>query len=166
MIAHRENEYINTAVADRVHQAVFVSNSAAPFAVLALQRLRFANSRKRMLLYVFKQSRNAFENTLITLAFPIVSILPGSFEKNYFHKSSIAMGLKLPSAISFSPWRRISTISGEDMIYSVSSIFCFWAVIFLRAFMAFFIMPSSSEMMLSSRNSSAFNCSVVITSFI
>ena len=57
-----------------------------------------------------------------------------------------------PFLMSSSPWRRISTIFGEDIIYSVSSIVCFWAVIFLRALMAFFIMPSSSEMMLSSRN--------------
>ena len=34
-----------------------------------------------------------------------------------------------------------------------------------RALMAFFIIPSSSEIMLNSRNNSAFNCSDVITSF-
>ena len=35
-------------------------------------------------------------------------------EQNYFHRSSIATGSKLPSVISSSPWR---TISSNDGVY-------------------------------------------------
>jgi len=80
-----------------------------------------------------------------------------------FHKSSSLMTRPRPSSISFWPWRIISTIAGEDMIYSVSSIACFCAVSFLRYLTAFFISPSSSAMILSSWNNSAFSCNAVIT---
>ncbi len=95
---------------------MLVSNAATPFAILALQRFRLADAGKRMLFDIFQQRCNALEDTLITRAFLIIPILFCLFKQNYFHISSMAIGSKLPSAISLSPWRRISTMAGEDMM--------------------------------------------------
>ena len=122
MIAERKYKNINTATADGINHTMFVSYSAAPFAVFALQWLRLSDTRKRMFLDILQQFCNALHNALIACLNPVISVLSGMFQKNYFHRSSMAIVSKLPSAISFSPSRRISTIFGDDIIYSVSSI--------------------------------------------
>ncbi len=162
MESHRKNKNVDTAVTDGIHQTVFICDAATPLTTLPLQRLWLANARKWMTLNVFQQIGNAFQNTLVTSSFPIIPVLLSLFEQNYFHRSSMAIDVKFPSAISFSPWRKISTMAGEDMIYSVSSIACFFAVNFFRYFTAFCIRLSSSAIMLNSRNNSAFNCNAVI----
>ena len=164
MIAQREYINVHFSVTNGINQAVFVVNTATPLAVCSFQSFRFTQPRKRMLKNIFKQCSDTFKYARISLLFPITQVVFGLWKQYYFHISSNVTTRPRPFLISSSPWRRTSTISGEDMIYSVSSIVCFWAVILLRALMAFFIMPSSSEMMLNSRNNSAFNCSAVITS--
>ena len=165
MVTQRNNINIHHSAANGINQAMLIIYTTTPLAVGPLQRFWFTKARERMLQNVFKQSSNAFKYACVPFLFPIIQVIFRLWKQYYFHISSSVTTRPRPFFISSSPWRRISTIFGEDMIYSVSSIVFFWAVIFLRAFMAFFNMPSSSEMMLSSRNSSAFNCSVVITSF-
>lgn len=43
-----------------------------------------------------------------------IAIFLGFIEQNYFYKSSIATGWKLPSAISFSPWLTMSSSPAKD----------------------------------------------------
>jgi len=167
MITKRKDINIDHSITDGIYQPMFVSNATAPDPLqITFQRLWFTNTRKWVLKNVFKQLRYAFHNSLIACRLPICQILFGFRHQLYFHKSSSLMTRPRPSSISFWPWRKISTIAGEDMIYSVSSIACFCAVNFLRYLTAFFISPSSSAMMLSSRNNSAFSCNVVITSIL
>ena len=163
MVSQRENIYVNSTFADRIDKSMFVVNSTAPFTIGSLQKFRLANTRKWMLQNVSKQGSNALQNTCVACLLPVLQVLCCLGKKCYFHTSSNDTTLKLPFLMSSSPWRRISTMAGDDIIYSVSSIACFLAVILLRAFKAFFISPSSSAMMLNSRSSSAFNCSAVIT---
>lgn len=139
-------------------------NSSTPLSTLTFQRLWLANTRKRMQLYIFKQGCDRFKNTWVTRVLPIISVSLCMFKQNYFHRSSMAIGSKLPLAIISSLSRRIFTISSGDMIYFVSSIACFLADNYLIYLTAFFIRPSSSAMMLSPRNNSAFCCNDVITS--
>ena len=165
MIAQREYINVHFSATNGINQAMFVVNTATPFAVCPFQRFRFTQARKGMLKNVFKQCSDTFKYACFSLLFPIAQVVFSLWQQYYFHISSNVTIRPRPFLISSSPWRRTSTISGEDMIYSVSSIVCFWAVILLRALIAFFIMLSSAEIMLSSRKSSAFNCSDVITSF-
>ena len=72
MTFQRENidEYLSTA--NGVNHTVFVSNTTAPFTLeIALQWFRLTQAYKWMLLYVFKQSGNAFHNLFITCLFPV-----------------------------------------------------------------------------------------------
>ena len=117
MIAKREYKNINTATADGIDHTMFVSYSAAPFAVFALQWLRLSYTRKRMFFDILQQFCYALHNALIACLNPVLFVLSGLFQKYYFHRSSMAIVLKLPSAISFSPSRRISTIFGDEFMW-------------------------------------------------
>lgn len=166
METQRKHKDVNHAIAYGINQAMFIGDAAAPKAMqLSLQRLWFPNSRKGMLKDVSKQLCDAPHDALITYTFPICQVFFGLGHQLYFHRSSIFTTLPRPFLISSWPWRRISTMVGEDMRYSVSSIACFLAESFLRYFTAFCIKPSSSAMMLSSRNNSALSCSAVIIPF-
>ena len=101
-------------------------------------------------------------NLFITRLLPVVTVFLGLLKQNYFHRSSIATGCKLPLAISSSPWR---TISSND---SVSSVFALCAAIRFSERTAFFIRPSSDEMVWRTPKSSALSCicSPVITSIV
>ena len=66
-------------------------------------------------------------------AFPIIQVFFGLGKQYYFHISSSVTTFPLPFLISSSPLRKISTISGDDIIYSVSSMVLCLAVILLRA---------------------------------
>ena len=105
---------------------------------------------------------NAIHNLFITRLLPVVTVFLGLLKQNYFHRSSIATGCKLPLAISSSPWR---TISSND---SVSSVFALCAAIRFSERTAFFIRPSSDEMVWRAPKSSALSCicSPVITSIV
>ena len=85
-------------------------------------------------------------------------------KQNYFHKSSIAMGWKFPSAMSFSPWRTMSSSSAIDI--TSASLACFCEAMRLSDLTAFFIRPSSSEITWRAPKSSELSCSctAVITS--
>ena len=155
---------INPSTTNGVNQVMLIINAAAPFTLFTSKRFRFAYTLKRMLQNVSKQGSNAFQNTCVTSLFPVLQVFCCLGKKRYFHISSNVTTLKLPFFMSSSPLRKISTIAGEDIIYSVSSIARFFADSFLRAFKAFFIKPSSSAMILSSRNNSAFSCNAVISS--
>lgn len=166
METHRKHIYINHPITDRIHETVFVSNSAAPYTMqVAFQRLWLANASKRVLKNIVKQFCYALHNALIACCFPICQVFVGPGHELYFHISSNLTTRPRPSSMSFCPWRIILTISGEDIMYSVSSIACFWAVNFLRYLTAFFMRFSSSAITLNSRNNSAFSCNVVILSF-
>ena len=163
MVTHREYIYIDSTAADRIDQTMFVRNSTTPFPlVVALKWFRFSYTSKGMLLNVLKQLSNAFHDFCITQLLPIVTVFLGFCEQYYFHKSSIDITEKLPFLMSSSPCLIISSNSSFGRIFSFI-ILC--EVIRFKALSAFFIKPSSSAMMLSSRNSSAFSCSDVITSF-
>ena len=163
MESQRKHIDINHAVANGINQAVLIGDAAAPKTMqLSLQWLGFSYACKGMLKDVSKQLCDALHNALIAYCFLIRQVLLCPGHKLYFHKSSSFITWPRPFLMSSSPWRRISTIAGEDMIYSVSSIACFLAESFLRYFTAFFIRLSSSAMILSSRKSSAFICSAVI----
>ncbi len=164
MIAQRKNIYVNHTITDGVHQSVLISNATAPNTLqVTFQRFWFANPCKWVLKNIFKQLRDTFHYTFVACSLPVLQVFFSPGHELYFHKSSSLMTRPRPSSISFWPWRIISTIAGEDMIYSVSSIACFWAVNFLRYFTVFFIRPSSWAMMLNSWNSSAFNSDVIIS---
>ena len=162
MIACRDDIYINFPAAYRVNQSVLVCDATTLFAFFTLQWFWLANTLKRMFQDICKQGSDAFQNAHFTFALPILQVFCSLGKKSYFHISSNDITLKLPFLMSSSPCRRISTILGDDMIYSVSSIAYFFVVSFLRYFTAFCIKLSSSAMMLNSRKSSAFNCSAVI----
>ncbi len=164
MEPHRKNIYVHHTITNGVHQSVLISNAAAPYTLhVTFQRLWFANPCKWVLKNIFKQLRYTFHYTFVACCFPVRQVFFSLGHELYFHISSSLMTRPRPSSISFWPWRIISTIAGEDMIYSVSSIAFFWAVSFLRYLTAFFMRPSSSAMMLNSRNSSAFNSNAVIS---
>lgn len=164
MAFQRENIDVNLTTTNGVNHTVFVSNATAPFPLeIALQWFRLTQTCKWMLLYVFKQSGNALHDLFITCLLPVVTIFLGLLEQNYFHRSSIATGWKLPSAISSSPWRTISSNSAIDM---ASSDFAFCAAIRLSERTAFFIRPSSDEMAWRAPKSSVLSCiwiAVIIT---
>ena len=162
MVTQRDYINIDPSTADRINQAVFICDAATPLAICPFQCFRFTDAREWMQLNVFKQVPNTLQNTLVTDTFPILKVDIGLWKKDYFHISSNVTTRPRPFLMSSSPWRRISTIAGDDMIYSVSSIACFLAESFLRYFKAFCIRLSSSAMILSSRKSSAFICSAVI----
>lgn len=165
MEAHREDEYINPTFTDGINQSMFVGDASAPFAIRAFQRFWLANTGEWMRLNVFQQFSDAFNDLLITRFNPVFLVSPSLLQKNYFHKSSRAIGVKFPSSISLSPSCKISTMAGEDMMYSVSSIVRFLATILLSAFTAFFIRLSSSDMTCKAAKSSEFNCKAVIMYF-
>ena len=125
MESHRKHKNVNAAITDGINQAMLVCDTTAPLAMLSFQRFRFTYAREGVLLNILQQIGNSFQNTFVASSFPVISVLFGLLEKHYFQMSSMDIGLKLPSAISLSPWRRISTIAGEDMIYFVSSITLF-----------------------------------------
>ena len=55
MSFQREHIHVDHAAADGIHHSVLFGNAAAPFALqVALQRLRLAKARKRVLLDVGK----------------------------------------------------------------------------------------------------------------
>ena len=162
MVTQRDYINIYSSTVDRVHQAVFISDAPTPFAICPFQSLGFTDTRKRMHLNVFKQIPDTFQNACIACSLPIFKVGIGLRKKYYFHISSNVTTRPRPFLMSSSPCCKISTIAGEDMIYSVSSIVCFLADNFLRYLTAFFISPSSSAMILSSRNNSAFNSIAVI----
>ena len=59
MVSQRENIYVNSTFVDRINKSVLVVNSTAPFTISPLQKFRFANTRKWMLLNICKQGSNA-----------------------------------------------------------------------------------------------------------
>ena len=71
---------------------MLIGYSSAPFAIRPLQWLWLPNAGKRMFLDVREQIGDAFHDTRVTGAFPIVTVFPCLLQKNYFHKSSNAMG--------------------------------------------------------------------------
>ena len=157
---------IDHTAADGIHQTMLVCNSAAPQSMLlSFEWLWFTFTCERMFKNVSKQRRNTLHYPSIVGLLPILQILVSLGKKDYFHKSSNLTIRPFPFFISSCPWRMTSAIAGEDIRYSVSSIVCFLADSFLMALRAFFINPSSSAMMLSSRNNSAFNCNAVIFQF-
>lgn len=163
MVTQRNNINIHLSTTNGINQTILIIYTTTPLAAGSFQCFWFAKTREWMQQNIFKQRSDAFKYACISLFFPLIQVVFSLWKQYYFHISSSFTTRPRPFLMSSSPWRRISTIFGDDMIYSVSSIARFWAVIFLRAFMAFFIMPSSSEMILNSRNNSAFNCSDVIT---
>lgn len=163
METQRKHKDVNHAIANGIYQAMFIGDAAAPKTMQhSLQRLRLTNSSKGMLKDVGKQLCDALHDALVAYSFPICQVLLGLGHQFYFHRSSSFTTLPRPFLMSSSPWRRISTMVGEDMIYSVSSTACFLAASFLRYFNAFCIKLSSSTMMLNSRKSSALSCNAVI----
>ena len=68
MVTHRKYKYVNTTITDRVYQAVLIGNSSAPLTIFTLQWFWLANTRKRVLLYIFKQGCDAFKNTCVACA--------------------------------------------------------------------------------------------------
>ena len=162
MVPQGENIHIDKTTAYGIHNPMFVCDSTTPLSICTFKCFWLSNARKRMLQNIGQQCIDAFHDTFVANFFPIGKVFFGLGKNLYFHKSSSLTTRPLPFLISSSPWRRISTISGEDIIYSVSSIACFWAEILFRAFRAFFISPSSSAIMLSSRKSSAFTSIAVI----
>ncbi len=164
MSFQRENIDVYLSATDGVNHTVFVSNATAPFTLkIAFQWFRFTQACKWMLLYVFKQGGNALHDLFITCLLPVVTVFLGLLEQNYFHRSSIATGWKLPSAISLSPWRTIFSSSAIDM---GSSDFAFCAAIRFSERTAFFIKPSSDDMVWRAPKSSELSCicnTVIIT---
>ena len=68
MVSQRENIYVNFTFADRINKSVLVVNSTAPFTIGSLQKFRFANARKWMLLNIFKQGSDTFQNPSLQLS--------------------------------------------------------------------------------------------------
>lgn len=100
----RKNIHIDATTTDRIDHAVLIGDTAAPFALkISLQGFRLTHTSKRMLLYVFQQFSNALHDFHITRLLPVVVAFLGFLQQDYFHRSSMAMGWKLPSAMSFSP---------------------------------------------------------------
>ena len=56
MVTHRKYKYVNTTITDRVYQAVLIGNSSAPLTIFTLQWFWLANTRKRVLIYIFKKA--------------------------------------------------------------------------------------------------------------
>ena len=72
MVSQRENIYVNSTFADRINESVLIVNSTAPFAIGSLQKFRFANTRKWMLLNICQQGSDTFQNASVGFAFPIL----------------------------------------------------------------------------------------------
>ena len=89
-------------------------------------------------------SRNNIDINSSTTNGVILQVFCCLGKKRYFLISSNVTTLKLPFFMSSSPLRKISTIAGEDIIYSVSSIARFFADSFLRAFKTDNVRPVSS----------------------
>ena len=112
MTSQRKDIHIYAPATDGVNHAVLIGDTAAPLALkVSFQGFRLALARKRMLLYVFQQFGNALYDFHITRLLPVVTVFLGFLQQDYFHRSSMAMGWKLPSAMSFSPWRTMSSSS-------------------------------------------------------
>ena len=159
-----EDIYINTTTADGINHAMFISNATTPFALkIALQGFWFTKTCERMLLNILKQGGNALHNLLITCLLPVVAVFLGFLQQNYFHRSSIATGWHFPSAISFSPWFTISSSSAIVITSALAPFFCKARRLSERT--AFFIKPSSPDMVWSAPKSSALSriCTAVIT---
>ena len=69
MVSQRENIYVNSTFADRINKSVLVVDSTTPFTIGSLQKLRFANARKWMLLNICKQGSDTFQNSCVGFAF-------------------------------------------------------------------------------------------------
>ena len=153
----------NHPIANGIDQAMLIRYTPTPKSLLlSFQRFGLANSCKRMANDILKQGRDTFHNTFVACLLPVLKVFVRPGKEYYFHNSSILTTRPRPFLMSSCPCRITSAMAGEDIRYSVSSIVFFWAAILFNAFNAFFIRPSSSAMILSSRNSSAFNCNVVI----
>ncbi len=157
MTFQRKDIYIDATTANGVDHAVLIGNAATPFALkIALQGLWLAKSSERMQLNIFQQFGNALHDFYITRLLPVVTVFLGFLQQDYFHRSSMAMGWKLPSAMSFSPWRTMSSSSANDI--TSASLACFCRAIRLRERTAFFIRLSSLDMVWRASKSSALSC--------
>ena len=155
MTFQRKDINVNTSTANGVNHAVLIVDAPAPLALeIAFQWLWFAYTSKRMFLYIIKQVGDALHDFYITRLLPIITIFTGFFKQNYFHRSSIAMGCRLPAAISLSPWRTISSSSA----IGITLLVCFCAAIRLSARTAFFIKASSPDMACRAPKSSVLIC--------
>lgn len=164
MTLQREDIDINSTIANGINHAVLISDAPAPLTLkVALQGFRLAKTGERMLLNVLKQFRYALHDFHVSCLLPVIVIFSGFLEQNYFHRSSMAIGWKLPFLISSSPWRTMSSSSARDIL--LSSLY-FFAAIRLSERTAFFISPSSLAMVCRAPKSSALSCicSAVITS--
>ena len=157
MTLQRKDIDIYAATADRVNHTVLIGDATTPFALkVSLQRLWLAQSREWMLFNVLQQCADALHDFHVTRLQPIITVLPGLLQQDYFHRSSMSMGWKFPSAMSFSPWRTISSNSAIDIRFS--SLACFWEAIRLSDLTAFFIRPSSPDIVWRAPKSSALSC--------
>ena len=156
MTFQREHIDVYSATADGVNHAVLISDAATPLALeIAFQWLWLTKTSKRVLLNVGKQSPDTLENTYILGAFPVLQMFRRLRKYGYFHISSKVITLKLPFFMSSSPWR---TISSNSAIDKVSSDFVFCAAIRFSERTAFFIKPSSDDMVWSAPKSSELSC--------
>lgn len=163
MVSQRKNINVHSPVAYGVNQTMLVCNTTTPQTMLlSLQWFWLTDASKWVLKNISQQRRNTLHNAFISCLLPIFQVFFGSGKELYFHKSSSLITRPRLFLMSSCPCLIISAMAGEDIRYSVSSIACFLAVSLFRDFRAFFIRPSSSAMMLNSRNSSAFSCSDVI----
>lgn len=162
MVAQRYNINVDSFATDGINQTMLVSYTTRPFSAFSPQRFRLTNPIKRMFHNICQQRRDAFHNTHIPCLFPIFQIFICLWKNYYFHKSSNFTIRPLPFLMSSSPCLRISTIAGDDIMYSVSSIITFFAARRFRDFTAFFIKPSSSDITLSAPKSSEFNCNCAV----
>ncbi len=99
---------------------------------------------------------NAFHDFYVTRLLPVVTVFLGFFKQNYFHRSSIATGWKFPSLMSFSPSLTIFSNSVIDIRFS--SFACFCEAIRFKDLTAFFIRPSSPDIVWRAAKSSELSC--------
>ena len=93
MTFHREDIYIDSSTADGIDHTMLIGNATTPFALkIALQWLGLAKSSERMQLNILQQFGNALHDFHITCLLPVVAILLGFLQQNYFHRSSMAIG--------------------------------------------------------------------------
>ena len=166
MKSHRKDIDINHTTCNRIDQTVFFCDAARPHPMeVAFQWLWFSNARKGMLLNISKQRRYPFHHFFIAALEPIIPIFQSLWRIDYFHKSSSFTDSPLPFLMSSCACISLSSIRGDDIRYSVSFIVCFWLAIRFKAFTAFFIRPSSSEIICRAPNNSEFNCNCIAVMF-
>ena len=137
MTLQRKDKHIDATTTDGVNHAVLIGDAATPFSSkIPLHGFGLTLACKRMLLNVLQQLRDMLHGGIIACLLPVVTVFLGLLKQNYLHRSSMAMGWKLPSAMSFSPWRTMSSSSAIDIISA--SLACFCSAIRLSERTAFF----------------------------